>query len=130
MNLNYMLTFITGCAVGAASVAAIEGMRWYVTNRSLWAKKIPILYEHDQSAKFRSIQKPYKLIVAGNYGQFRNWIESYIINVYAPQHLHGRDWDEVEVIKVGDWPTNPVIDLLKECMTEEQWEQFLNDPVY
>jgi len=74
--------------------------------------------------------KPYKLIIAGNYGQFRNWVQSHVVNVFGEQHFIRRDLDEVEFIKVGDWRANPNLDRLQELMTKEQWEQFLNDPVY
>lgn len=80
--------------------------------------------------KYKEQHKPYKLIVAGNYGQFRNWVLTHIIHAYANQHLVGRDWDEIEIIKAGDWRASPLVDRLKEYMTKEQWEQFLNDPVY
>lgn len=74
--------------------------------------------------------QPYKIIIAGNYGQFENWVHSHIIHAYAEQHLIGRDLNECEFIKVGDWRNSPVLDRLPFYMTKERWEGFLDDPVY
>lgn len=115
-----MIYYVVVAAVGVliGSIATwVAVSRWFSVYKA-----------YAEKACFES-HKPYKLIIAGNYGQFRNWVQGHIINVYAKQHIQGRNLDEVEFIKVGDWSANEVLDFLRENMTKDQWEQFLNDPV-
>lgn len=125
MDINYILALLAGAIVGFLCAWAFAS-RWVGLYKTL-AKK-SYLDEYQKAAGKYS--RPYKLIIAGNYGQFRNWVQRYIIHAYGDQHLCGRNWDEVEIIKVGDWAVSPVIDLLKDYMSKAEWEQFLNDPVY
>lgn len=117
-----LLTFVAGELLGIFAVFHKLHRRFGVPwTETLWGRltlKVEVPY------------RPYKLVVAGNYGQFRNWVQTHIIHAYAGQHLVGRPWPDIEIIKVGDWRASPVLKRLREYMSKEEWEQFLDDPVY
>ena len=74
--------------------------------------------------------RPYKVIVAGSYGQFRGWVQHYIIHAYHLGKLLGIPLEEVEFIKVGTWYCSPLVESGELERRISNWEEFLSDPVY
>ena len=115
-----VLVLLVGCILGISAVFDKLHRRFEIP----WYEEI----WDNLTIRSRIQHKPYKLIIAGNYGQFHNWVQQYVIHPYHEERLVGLPRDKVEFIKVGSWQNSPVVDVLPEYV--EDWEKFLNDPVY
>lgn len=52
--------------------------------------------------------KPIKLVIAGNYGQFKAWLRENVKYVASVRDLIEHRPEDVEIIKIGPWWHSPV----------------------
>ena len=95
-----MFTFLIGMIVGIIAVFHKLHRRFDVP----WSEEIwPLL-------RIKGLRPPgsVKLVIAGNHGQFRVWLAGNVKYIENEHDLLGYRSEDVEIIKVGTWRTNPI----------------------
>lgn len=100
MTILILSTLIIGVIAGILAV-------WYSLHRRF---NVPLSEDIWPLLRIKGLRPPgaVKLVIAGNHDQFRVWLAGNVKYIRSERGIVGYRPEDVEIIKVGEWWTNPV----------------------